>query len=201
MNNVFPSTLIVGDYQNLITKILQSLGHTKIINNPDIFVIDTDYSIDQIRSIKKFISTKPFNHQNKIIIIYSVDNLEIPAQNALLKILEDPGENNYLILTTNKPNSLLATILSRTHQIKIHSPTEKSKSKIVFPTGKITDMNLAKEEILPFLEKQLILHHQNLLDNPKNTSTIKIILKSIDMIKHNVDPFLALDYFFLNSPV
>lgn len=197
MNNVFPSTLIVGDYQKLIIKIFESLGHTKTINNPDIFVIDTDYSIDQIRSIKKFISTKPYNHQNKIIVIYNVDHLEIPAQNALLKILEDPGQNNYLILTTTKPNSLLATILSRTHRITVKEKKPPASGKIIFPTGKLTDMNLNKDEILPFLEEQLSLHHQNLLDNPCSTTTIKTLLKSIDMIKHNVDPFLALDYFLL----
>jgi len=198
MNNVFPSTIIIGNPSDSIDKILLSLGHKKILNNPDILIIDSDYSIDQIRSIKKFISTKPYNHENKIIIIYAVDNLEIPAQNALLKILEDPGENNYLILTTTKPNSLLATILSRVHQIKIRSSAEKSTKKIVFPIGKLTDMNLSKDEILPFLEEQLTLHHQSLLENPQSTAIIKTLLKSIDMIKHNVDPFLALDYFLLS---
>lgn len=198
MKNVFPSTLIVGDSQDTINQIIESLGHIKILNNPDIFVIDSDYSIDEIRNLKKFISTKPYNHQNKIIIIYAVDNLEIPAQNALLKILEDPGENNYLILTTNKPNSLLATILSRVHQIKIRPLAEKIKNKIIFPAGKLTDMNLSKDEILPFLEEQLTLHHQNLIENPQSTAIIKTLLKSIDMIRHNVDPFLALDYFMLS---
>jgi len=198
MNNVFPSTIIIGNPTDAIDKILLSLGHKKIQNDPDILTIDSDYSIDQIRSLKKFISTKPYNHENKIIIIYAVDNLEIPTQNALLKILEDPGKNNYLILTTNKPNSLLATILSRTHQIKIHSSSEKSTKQIVFPVGKLTDMNLAKDEILPFLEEQLVLHHQNLLEKPQSTAIIKTLLKSIDMIKHNVDPFLALDYFILS---
>jgi DNA polymerase-3 subunit delta' len=198
MNSIFPSTLIIGDSTETINEILSLLGHKKILNNPDINLIDSEYSIEKIRDIKKFLSTKPYSHKNKIVIIPNADNLEIPAQNALLKILEDPGENNYLILTTNKPNSLLATILSRTHQIKIHSSTEKSTKKIVFPTGKLTDMNFGKDEILPFLEEQLTLHHQNLLDNPNSTAIIKTLLKSIDMINHNVDPFLALDYFLLN---
>ncbi len=199
MNHIFPSTLIIGKSTEIINEILSSLGHKKILNNPDINLIDNEYTIEKIRDIKKFLSTKPYSHQNKITIILDADNLEIPAQNALLKILEDPGENNYLILTTKKPHSLLATINSRCHQIKPHSSAiTHTNEKIVLPTGKITDIQLSKEEILPFLQDQLNIHHQYLLTHPENTKNVKTLLKSVDMINHNVDPFLALDYFLLS---
>ncbi len=199
MNHIFPSTLVIGKSTEIINEILSSLGHKKILNNPDINLIDNEYTIEKIRDIKKFLSTKPYSHQNKITIILNADNLEIPAQNALLKILEDPGENNYLILTTNKPYSLLATINSRCHHIKIRSSgVKQTNEKIIFPTGKISEQNLTKDEILPLLQDQLDLHHQYLLTHPENAKNIKTLLKSIDMINHNVDPFLALDYFLLS---
>ena len=198
MKNIFPSTLIIGSSEIAITDLTTSLGHKSLNNNPDILKIDNTYTIDEIRSIKKFFSQKPYNHKNKIAIIYDVDNLRPDAQNALLKTLEEPGENNYLILTTQKPSSLLATILSRTHHIKINNKNIKSEGKIVLPTGKIVNLNIGKDEVLPFLEEQLLLHHQLMMTNPKSTTNIKTILKSIDMINHNVDPSLALDYFMLN---
>ena len=202
MKNIFPSTLIIGSSEIAITEIITSLGHKSLNNNPDILKIDNTYTIDEIRSIKKFFSQKPYNHQSKIAIIYDIDNLRPDAQNALLKTLEEPGENNYLILTTQKPSSLLATILSRTHHIKITNlqltRQLAGEGKIVLPTGKIVNLNIGKDEVLPFLEEQLLLHHQLMMTNPKSTTNIKTILKSIDMINHNVDPSLALDYFMLN---
>jgi len=198
MKTIFPSTLIIGSSETTIADLITSLGHKSFINNPDILIINTTYTIDEVRAIKKFFSQKPYNHQSKIVIIYDVDNLKIEAQNALLKTLEEPGENNYLILTTQKPSSLLATILSRTHHIKITNKNIKSEGKIILPTGKIVNLNIGKDEVLPFLEEQLLLHHQLMMTNPKSTTNIKTILKSIDMINHNVDPSLALDYFMLN---
>jgi DNA polymerase III delta prime subunit len=198
MKNIFPSTLIIGPNENIIFEKISLLGHKSINNNPDVLIIDTNYTIDEIRSIKKFFSQKPYNHQNKIVIIYNVDKLRPDAQNALLKTLEEPGKNNYLILTTKKPNSLLGTILSRTHQIKTNQKSSSSEAKIVLPTGKIQNLNIGKDEVLPFLEEQLILHHKLMLSNPKSTTNVKTILKAIDMINHNVDPNLALDYFMLN---
>jgi len=199
MKSLFPSTLIVGKSDELINQILSSLGHKKILNNPDIFLIDSDYSINQIREIKKFISIKPYNHKNKIIIISSVDNLEIPAQNALLKILEDPGEFNYLILTTQKPSSLLPTILSRCQLINNKKDSNKTTEKLIKPSGKF-DNNFTKDEIPQLLENQLYLYQKELIKNPKpeNAKIIHTLIKALDMINHNVDPINAMDYFMLS---
>lgn len=204
MKTLFPSTLIIGEFDELIQQILHLKGHQKIINNPDIFLIDSDYSINQIRAVKKFFFQKPYNHDSKIVLIKNADNLEIPAQNALLVTLEDPGENNFLILTTLKPAGLLPTIISRCHQIKVKTKDKTNgsiKSKILIPTGQLTDLKIDKEAVLPFLEEQLVIYHQLLVDSPniQTAGRIKTLLTSIDMIEHNVDPNLALDYFLLSS--
>ena len=150
MKTLFPSTLIIGEFDELIQQILHLKGHQKIINNPDIFLIDSDYSINQIRAVKKFFFQKPYNHDSKIVLIKNADNLEIPAQNALLVTLEDPGENNFLILTTLKPAGLLPTIISRCHQIKAKAKDKTNgsiKSKILIPTGQLTDLKIDKEAV------------------------------------------------------
>lgn len=210
---LFPSTIIV--YQNLkqvndqIDQICQSLGHTHSINNPDIYSInqETGWTIELIRSLKNFISQKPFNHQNKIIIISEAHNLNVESQNALLKTLEEPGENNYLILTTNQPSKLLNTIISRCHLIKL---TNNSKTSSVYQkikiTGNFNKDTLAfemiykdKEQILPFLREQLFLFQEDLVNKPdkKTSQIIQKIIKSINMIEANVDPRSALDFIFL----
>lgn len=208
----FPSTLIISRNTELINEklndLLFKLNHKYDLNNPDLFIIDenTGWGIDVVRSIKKFLSQKAFNHKSKILLIKDCHKLNIEAQNALLKTLEEPGENNYLVLTTNKPSSILPTILSRCHSIKLSSPKKKSSEKLLKITGNLKkDLEVSesisrnKEEVLPFLEEQLRLYQEELIKNPtpKTAKTIEKIIKSIQMINANVDPKSALDYLFL----
>ncbi|MEI8067754.1 MAG: AAA family ATPase [Candidatus Shapirobacteria bacterium] len=196
---LFPSTLIISTKSELINQkideICQSLGHIFNENNPDLLKINfqTGFGIDVIRTLKKFLSQKAFSHQSKIIVIEEAHNLATEAQNALLKVLEEPGDNNYLIITTNKASSLLPTIISRCHTIKINSEKEISSAKFL-----TIDDELSKEEILPALEDQLKLYQAELIKNPdqKTVQTIEKIIKAIQMIKSNVDPKSALDYIF-----
>ena len=209
---LFPSTIIV--YQHLsqvddhINQTCQSLGHIHSTNDPDIYFInqETGWTIELIRSLKNFISQKPFNHQNKIIIISEAHNLNTESQNALLKTLEEPGENNYLILTTNQPSKLLNTIISRCHLIKLVHQNKTSSTKKIEITGNFSKDTLAidqfyknKEQILPFLKEQLSLFQKDLINKPdlQKSKIIKKIIKSINMIEANVDPRSALDFIFL----
>lgn len=210
---LFPSTILASPSNNLIAKkiesICSSLDHKFNLNNPDLKLInsETGWGIEQIREIKKFLSQKPFNHQSKIIIIEQVENLNIESQNTLLKTLEEPGENNYLILTTNKLSSLLQTIISRCNIIKIADKSTNSKTKKILITKNLSKdlaesekLSQKKEEVLPFLEEQLSVYQKELIENPKpeTASLIKKIIKAINMIHSNVDPKSALDYIFLN---
>lgn len=210
---LFPSTIIV--YQQIdqindyINDICQTLGHKSLLNNPDIFIIDqnTNWTIEAIRSIKGFICQKPFCHQNKIVIISQAHNLNTESQNALLKTLEEPGDNNHILLTTNRPSKLLNTITSRCHLIRLINSNKKNflneKIKI---TGDFTkDTSILekfyknKDQILPFLLEQLSLFQQDIIDKPntKTSQIIQKIIKAISMIESNVDPRSALDSIFL----
>lgn len=67
--------------------------------------------IEMIREIIKKCQvkqTKPF-----FIYVYHAEALNEKAENAFLKLLEEPSENYHFALFTNSPSSLLPTILSR----------------------------------------------------------------------------------------
>lgn len=209
---LFPSTLIISSNKNdLILKIEEICSSLKCdfgLNNPDLIVIDNNsgWSIETIRSLKKFISQEPFNHQSKIIVIFEADKLNQEAQNALLKTLEEPGDNNYIILATSKPSSLLSTIISRCHTLKISSQTKTNPQKIISPINNISkdlliseNLSKNKDEVLSLLESQLEIYQKLLLKNPslETQRNIEKLIKSIRMIQANVDPKSALDYFFL----
>jgi DNA polymerase III gamma/tau subunit len=209
----FPSTIVIYQNQSIadqkINEICHELNNDISPNNPDIFIINdsTGWTIELTRSLKKFLSQKPFNHQNKICLIYQAHNLNSESQNALLKTLEDPGENNYLVLTTSKPSSLLPTIISRCHLIRLNDDTKNSpKSKIIQITGNFTKDSVAleslyknKDQILPYLQDQLQIYQQILIETPNQSTNqiVKNIIKAINMIDANVDPRSALDFVFL----
>ncbi|MFA5532244.1 MAG: hypothetical protein WDA13_01420 [Candidatus Shapirobacteria bacterium] len=210
----FPSTIIIYQNQSIadqkVSQICQQLDNNLSPNNPDIFTINdqSGWTIELTRLLKKFLSQKPFNHQNKICLIYQAHNLNTESQNAILKTLEEPGENNYLILTTNKPSNLLPTIISRCHLVRLTDDNkDAAKSKIIQITGNfnkdsaiLDNLYKNKDQILPYLQDQLQIYQQILIENPNqsNNQIVKNLIKSINMINANVDPRSALDYVFLN---
>lgn len=70
-------------------------------------------SVDDIRAIIERAQTKSLEGEYRIIILDESHMLSISAQNALLKILEEPPEKVIFILCTTNPEKLAPTILSR----------------------------------------------------------------------------------------
>ncbi len=203
---LFPSTLVVHGTADDITKLIKTIGHEQIINNPDIYQV-SEYTIDNIRKIGKFLSQKSFSHDSKVILIESADKLNIESQNALLKNLEEPGENNYFILTTSRPNSLLPTIISRCHTQTYLNNIVNPDTLISIPSDTKEKLELSekllrdKNTTIDMLERQLSLAHAQLLKTPnqKNQRLIRAIIKTIALIKANVDPKTSLDYLMLTQ--
>ena len=81
----------------------------------DITMITPD--IDAVREMKRFFSLTPLNGVYKVAIIDDAHRLTDEAQNALLKILEEPSASSIVILVTSHMDELLPTIVSRCHQL------------------------------------------------------------------------------------
>ena len=62
---------------------------------------------------------KPIFANKKVFIINSIDNSMESAQNKLLKVLEEPSRNVYLILTCTNTNLVLPTIRSRCNKVEL----------------------------------------------------------------------------------
>ncbi len=81
--------------------------------------------MDLIRQQIKWLSLSAHNQLGiKVWLIYEADLLSQPAQNAMLKTLEEPLPGRYIILTAQSQNRLLNTILSRS-QIIYADKTDK----------------------------------------------------------------------------
>jgi hypothetical protein len=75
--------------------------------------------IETIRELLQLTARKPFAGEITTVIITEADNLTVEAQNALLKILEEPPEHSQLILCVQSKNNLLSTVTSRCLQIEV----------------------------------------------------------------------------------
>ena len=65
---------------------------------------------------------KNFEGKYKVLIMWHADKMNAATSNKLLKILEEPPDNTVFILITERYESILPTILSRTQLIKIPQP-------------------------------------------------------------------------------
>jgi len=73
--------------------------------------------IDQVRDIKYFLSKQPAASFYRTVIIDNAEVLTDQAQNALLKISEEPPPHGLVILIVANPESLLPTLQSRFQKI------------------------------------------------------------------------------------
>lgn len=70
-------------------------------------------SVDDVRSLRREASAKPYEGRRKIAIIVAADRMNTAASNALLKTLEEPPGSLMLILTASRAGRLMPTIVSR----------------------------------------------------------------------------------------
>lgn len=87
-------------------------------NHPDIIYVEHEkpnvISVDNIRhQVNGDIAIKPYSGPHKIYIIDEAEKMNIQAQNALLKTLEEPPEYAVILLLTTRSEAMLPTILSR----------------------------------------------------------------------------------------
>ena len=125
-----------------------------LLNHPDFFTLDKDkillhhitYREDKWddekgqRNVNDFLSVTPSIAVNKVVLILNAQTMNNSSQNALLKSLEEPAPNSYIIISTDRPKSLLETIYSRCQIINIPNVTQKVTNEWLIENG-ISDIN------------------------------------------------------------
>lgn len=87
--------------------------------------------IDLIRSL--YTETRGSTTSRQVIIIDEADRMSEPAQNAFLKLLEEPGRNVYFILTSHHPELLLPTIRSRAPTVRVPEISSEQSRQLIQP--------------------------------------------------------------------
>jgi len=89
--------------------------------------------IHYVQNIASRIHMKP-----QIVCFSKADSMTRSAQNAFLKLLEEPGNNTYFVLCTENINKMLPTIISRVQITRLHNITKQQSIDYVRSFG-LTD--------------------------------------------------------------
>jgi DNA polymerase-3 subunit delta' len=86
-------------------------------------------TVDSIRRLYDL--TKTIEPNGRVIVIDYAERMAKPAQNAFLKLLEEPGEGTHFILLTHQPGLLLPTIHSRAQRLDMRPITKKQSEELL----------------------------------------------------------------------
>lgn len=106
--------------------------------NPDINIItpvDGNIEIEEIRKAKERLSLKPYHNKIKALIIDDSHLMKSDAQNAFLKMLEEPKGDTLIIFITPFREMLLNTIRSRAQEIKFSLVSNEEIEKYLISLG------------------------------------------------------------------
>lgn len=212
--NKFQCFLIVGSENETQNETAQIAKQHKInLKNPspDIFTISPakqSISIEEVRNLKKHIFQKPVHLPAKIIIFKKAHKLTIEAQNALLKILEEPPEGAILILESENKENILPTIRSRVIEVKAEKRLKTYDSFYLERSLQDLFENLPQiEDYQEWLDNQIAIAHKKIIENSKNSKqTPKPIIQALDaciatkkLVSANVNPTFAIANLYLQT--
>lgn len=90
--------------------------------HPDVTELDMgpgkEITVDRVRELRADAFVRPFESERKVYLIFHAENLNVHAQNALLKLLEEPPPYASFFLQVSNAASLLPTVRSRCVLIK-----------------------------------------------------------------------------------
>lgn len=169
---------------------------------------------------------KPIKSKNKLVIIEDAQLLTPEAQNALLKILEEPPAHTLIFLGTDTQEALLPTILSRCQLIVLEEESKQLSEKTIeelkgfiqnFPELSINERlkeaeQLAKdkEKALTWIENLILVLREKLLKNYSSETfdtndtldtpgTLKKLQSLHTLLKTtNVNPRFAIEHTLLS---
>lgn len=119
--NLHHAYLISGNTETILENLILLLENFGISTdrNPDFHLLSFDtLKIDDARGIKSLAENKSYDG-SKTIFVISTNQFLPEAQNALLKVFEEPKENMHFFLISQNTDSFLPTLRSRCYIISL----------------------------------------------------------------------------------
>lgn len=120
----------LGTIANRLAERLSDNPHTVRVITPD---EKGTIAIETVREL--YAATRSRQASRTVVVIDDADSLSQPAQNALLKLLEEPTEATMFILTSHQPLLLLPTVRSRMQFIDVVPITASASERLLDNLG------------------------------------------------------------------
>ena len=75
--------------------------------------------VDAIRDAARFLKLTPGESAWRVLVVDGADSMNPNAQNAALKVLEEPPNNTLILLVSHRPSLLLPTVRSRCRMLRM----------------------------------------------------------------------------------
>jgi DNA polymerase-3 subunit delta' len=81
--------------------------------------VPTNIPVSIARDIKRNLSLRASTGVTRVVVFYQMEKMKTSSADALLKLIEEPPSDTVIVLISQKPDSLLPTIQSRSQRVKI----------------------------------------------------------------------------------
>lgn len=108
--------------------------------SPDVKAGLAGIPVDEIRHVIGLVGQHTFVGGRRVVIIERAEKMNPPAQNALLKTLEEPLAGTVFLLLSESPELLLPTIVSRCRALKLHPWPDDTVLRALEAHGVAPDM-------------------------------------------------------------
>ena len=204
---------IEEEYLFVIEKLISKNKIRDPLTYPDLNIIDGSNNIIKkeyiVSAIEQLQQTSLDEIGKKFLVIKNIENSNAHSINALLKFIEEPTKNTYILITTNNLGMVLPTIKSRSQIIDLkpknieniaieleNNNIPKTFSKILSNSGNST------EELLDIMQNNFVNLYKNIINilkkSIKNNKQLTISLYSL-MNKNNYKNILILLRQFFND--
>ena len=182
---------VINEPNYLIQQIISEPNERRSIESfPDLIVLDgSEKNIpkDEVVAAMEKLYQSPLDKKGvKILLIKNIENASPQSLNSLLKFIEEPTPNTYIIMTTNNLSNVLSTIQSRSQVINVrYNQKEKTIKEL-----KMSGLNEEHATILSYLSNssdELMKYHS------KNFS------EDLEFVKDLLNKTISNKYIFITT--
>lgn len=103
--------------------------------------LKTAITVDEVRKLKSFFTLSAADGGWRIAIVDAADEMNTSAENALLKVLEEPPAKTIILLISHQPAKLLPTIRSRCRELRCNPLSPGALGQVMAQAGFPDDNN------------------------------------------------------------
>lgn len=202
-----PQIFSGGTQGDRLDKLAQFVKLAKVPARNVLFSTDGEEGIGEIRKFQHWLSINATSG-NKVLVLKNAQDFSTEAQNAMLKTLEESGENT-IILETSNADLLLPTITSRCVIHYLNENAIDPDPKLIEGLNNLSNdlgsrflfaqqNSKTREEAIEFVDNCIVALRGKLRDNSNTSNDLESLFFAKKCLFANANVRLTIENLFLN---